>query len=284
MSSSKNISACTHHCLTDLQKRELELLKQFDAVCEKLQLRYFLVCGSALGAVKYQGFIPWDDDVDVALFREDYEIFLARAPELLPPEVFLQNTYTDPQVPFIYSKLRNSNTTFVERSCANLSMHHGIYMDVFPLDGYPSDPLARILLEMRKKYYTYLLYTPLDIPRRPYAKVLNALLGRRHSVSEVARKYSRMISRYPVSGSALICNHGNWQGRREYAAREQYADGTPTSFEGLKVYVPRQYDAYLTQKYGNWRADIPDAQKVGHHTCLICDPDRPYTDYKGEMS
>lgn len=283
MSNSKSISACTKHCLSDLQKVELELLKQFILVCEELQLTYFLVCGSALGAVKYHGFIPWDDDVDVALFREDYEVFLREAPNLLPSSVFLQNTYTDPETPFVYSKLRNSNTTFIEKSCASLSINHGVYIDVFPLDGYPSGFFERVLLEIRKKYYSYLMYAVLDIPRQFYANLLNKLFRvwhRKHHISEAVQKYSEMISHYPVDTSDLICNHGNWQGRQEYAAKEQYACGIYGTFEGLCVRIPQQYDAYLTQKYGDWRADLPEAQKVGHHSYLFCDTNRSYITYE----
>lgn len=261
----------------------MELLKQFIFVCEKLQLHYFLVCGSALGAVKYHGIIPWDDDIDVALFREDYEIFLKEAQKLLPSNIFLQNTYTDPNVPFIYSKLRNSNTTFIEKSCANLFINHGIYIDIFPLDGYPSKLFEQISLEIRKKYYTYLTYTALDIPRRSYAKLLNMLLcffNKNHHISKTVRKYSKLVSHYPVNGSRLICNHGNWQGRKEYAEKGQYADGIDWIFEGLSVRIPQQYDAYLTQKYGDWKADLPAAQKVGHHSFLFCDTNRPYITYK----
>ena len=82
-----------------LQKRELELFQAFLQVCRQLKLPYFLVCGSALGAVKYQGFIPWDDDMDIAMLRPDYEVFLAQAPALLPGHIFLQNYKTDPAFP-----------------------------------------------------------------------------------------------------------------------------------------------------------------------------------------
>ena len=92
-----------------------------------------------------------------------------------------------------------------------------------------------------------------------------------------------MISAYSVSESALVCNHGNWQGKLEYAAKEQYADGISGTFEGLYVRIPEQYDAYLTQKYGDWRADLPDSQKMGHHSYLVCDASRSYLTYrKGE--
>ena len=99
-----------------LQKRVLELFQAFLQVCQQLNLSYFLVCGSALGAVKYQGFIPWDDDMDLAMLRPDYEAFLAQAQALLPRHIFLQNYKTDPAFPAIYSKLRLSGTVFLEES------------------------------------------------------------------------------------------------------------------------------------------------------------------------
>ena len=120
--------------MTPLQQKELELLTLFIQICSQLELRYYLVCGTALGAVKYGGFIPWDDDVDVSMPREDYEVFLQKAPALLPEHVFLQNYRTDPAFPQIFSKLRNSNTTYIEKSAGKLPINHGIYIDIFPLD------------------------------------------------------------------------------------------------------------------------------------------------------
>ena len=79
-----------------LQRKELELFQAFLQVCRQLGLSYYLICGSALGAVKYRGFIPWDDDMDLAMLRPEYEVFLAQAPDLLPAHIFLQNYKTDP--------------------------------------------------------------------------------------------------------------------------------------------------------------------------------------------
>lgn len=100
--------------MTELQEIEVGLLQQFLSICEKLNLTYYLVCGSALGAVKYGGFIPWDDDIDVALPRKDYERFCREAPELLPEWCFLQNYHSEPQYYLLGSKLRDSRTTYIE--------------------------------------------------------------------------------------------------------------------------------------------------------------------------
>ena len=139
--------------MTELQKIELDMLKEFIRICDELNLTYYLVCGSALGAAKYQGFIPWDDDLDVALPREDYDVFCEKAQSMLPEHLFLQNHLTDEQYPLYMSKIRNSNTTFIERIHSKIDMNHGVYIDVFPLDGYPNDEKNIKKFERQKVLY-----------------------------------------------------------------------------------------------------------------------------------
>ena len=139
--------------MNELQKVQFDMLCWFVKICNELNLTYYLVCGSALGAEKYQGYIPWDDDLDVALPRKDYEVFLNKAQSLLPEYLFLQNHRTEKNYPFMFSKLRNSNTTYVETGSSNLNINHGIYIDVFPLDGYPKQKELQIKLEKEKKKY-----------------------------------------------------------------------------------------------------------------------------------
>lgn len=268
--------------MTELQQVQFDMLKEFVRICEELNLTYYLVCGSALGAVKYKGFIPWDDDLDVALPRPDYEIFCEKAQGLLPEGIFLQNNRTDPFYPLIFSKLRNSNTTFIEKTHSKTKMNHGIYVDVFPLDGYPFDQKEAEKLEKEKKRYNLLLLCCLNFKASFKAKMLIAvekLFGLHKKPSGFVGRLEKCISRYPVLDSNLWCNHGNWQGKLEYAAREQYGEGIYASFEGLQVRIPEKYDEYLTQKYGDWSADLPEEEKRGHHYHLICDPKKPYHEY-----
>ena len=95
-------------------------------------------------------------------------------------------------------------------------------------------------------------------------------------------KYEKMISSYKTEDSKLICNHGNWQGKLEYAPKEQYGAGIEATFEDIKVVVPEKFDEYFTQKYGDWRADLPSEKKVSHHMPMICDTENPYTEYKNQ--
>ena len=268
--------------MNQLQKKELELLKSFIEVCDKLNLKYFLVCGTALGAVKYNGFIPWDDDMDVGLYREDYNRFVKEAQKLLPQNVFLQTYETDLRYPYIFAKLRLSDTTYIEKSVAKIDMNHGVYIDVFPLDGYPLDEKEQQMLEKKKLHYKRMVSCVYDVKRSLKGNVAVKLMRFARIDKKTAkylRKYEELISAYPVKNSEYICNHGNWQGQREYAKKDQYGDGVVMTFEGLNVRVPEKYDEYLTQKYGDWRADLPADEQVGHHYYSVCDLSKPYTEY-----
>lgn len=270
--------------MTELQKIEFNLLCNFVDICEKLGLRYFLVCGTALGAVKYNGFIPWDDDIDVALVREDYEIFCREAQAMLPEYCFVQTYKTDPAFPSFYCKLRDSRTTFIEKTAAHLKMNHGVYIDVFPLDGYPRDAKQVKSLELKKKLLKLRLGCAFSRDGGVSLKAklffgAERMLGFHKRTAATASKLEKLISRWSCDDSELWCNHGNWQGRLEYAPREQYGDGVWAEFEGLKVRVPERYDEYLTQKYGDWRADLPEDQQVGHHYHEVCDLSKHYTEY-----
>ena len=267
--------------MNGLQKKEWELLKCFTEVCQRLGLTYYLVCGSALGAVKYGGFIPWDDDVDVGMLREDYEIFLEKAPALLPEHIFLQNYRTDPAFPAIFSKLRDSNTTYIECTAARLPIHHGIYMDIFPLDGYPARKWDRWKLEGTKKICRGLLmaaFLPRHPWRRPFALCLQ-YLGLGKCTARIARYYERAVSRYPASGAAILASHGGWQGKLDYAPAAYYGFGTWGTFEGLEVRLPERGDDYLRRKYGDYTLDPPPEEQKGHHLYTVCDCGRPYGDY-----
>lgn len=268
--------------MNDLQRTEFEMLKEFVRICDELELTYFLVCGSALGAAKYKGFIPWDDDMDVALPRADYEIFCKKAQEMLPEHLFLQNSDTDKYYPLIFSKIRHNGTAFVEKPYVKTNINHGIYIDVFPLDGYPEDVKLQEKVEKEKHRYNMTRLCCLNVPRTWKTALLVAwqkLCGIHRNPARFVARLEKCITRYPTDGSALWCNHGNWQGKREYAPGWQYGNGAWAEFEGLKVRIPEKIDEYLTQKYGDWRSDPPESEMVGHHYHYICDTERSYTEY-----
>lgn len=268
--------------MTELQQIEKNILACTLEIVDRLHLTCFLVCGTALGAVKYNGFIPWDDDVDIAMPRQDYTTFCEKAGELLPPHLFLQNCHTEKNFPYIFSKIRDSRTTYIEKGMAGLDINHGVYIDVFPLDGYPAESKEQRWLEKQKLkhqlVYLSCLQTHLSWKVRMIVNAEKAL-GVPCRAAAYAKKFEKVISAYAPEASEYWCNHGNWQGKLEYAPREQYGEGYWTTFEGLRVRVPKRYDEYLTQKYGDWRADLPLEQQEGHHYAAVIDLHSPFCDY-----
>lgn len=274
--------------MTDLQKVEFDILKTVVEICDQLNLRYYLVCGSALGAVKYGGFIPWDDDIDIGLPREDYEVFIQEAQELLPGYYFLQNYRTDKKFPLFMSKVRDSRTTFIENVYKDIDMHHGVYIDIFPLDGYPKDQKEIVALEKQKALssrlrsvrYHYETKNILSIGvRTTIYRVMYKVFGMYSDTARAVEKFDNVAKSFKIEDSDYICNHSNWQGTIEYAPKWHYGEGAWTTFEGLRVKVPENFDAYLTQKYGNWRADLPVSKRNSGHCIYKLDLNTSYSEY-----
>lgn len=275
--------------MTELQEIEFGLLQQFLSICAQLNLTYYLVCGSALGAVKYGGFIPWDDDIDVALPRKDYETFCREAPEILPEWCFLQNYHSEPQYYLLGSKLRDSRTTYIEMMAERLKINHGVFIDIFPLDGqwcterdHQMFRKKRAIFEAARRVrlnYNRLSPQNIGMVRTNWYWLLFRLFGYKHDTAAEIAVFDRFISSFSTDDSAVWCNHANSTSPLEYAPKEQYGDGVWMKFEGIPVRVPAQYDAYLTQKYGDWRGGIPPDQQYGHHHYVRCDLHRPFTEY-----
>ncbi len=263
--------------MTELQKKEKELLSEFIRICDELELKYYLVCGSALGAVKYGGFIPWDDDIDVALLRGDYEKFCREAQKMLPRHMFLQNYKTDPEFPQIYSKLRNSETVCIERSAAMLGIHHGVCIDIFPLDGYPAGKFEAAVFEFKKSFYKRCISAAYE-PEKAWKYIIVYPL-RLMELHKCARRYTRLVMKYKTEGSDFLCNHGNWQGKLDYSPSEEFGEGVETVFEGLKVRIPSEYDGYLSRKYGEWSSLPTEEQRKSHHDLVTLDLERSYKEY-----
>ncbi len=117
-----------------LQLRLLDILMAIDAMCRKYNLKYYLVDGSLIGAVREKGFIPWDDDMDICMPREDYEKLIAHSWEWLPAPYEFVCFENDPEYPLHFGKVQDASTTLIERP--HLYYLGGVYVDVFPIDGH----------------------------------------------------------------------------------------------------------------------------------------------------
>lgn len=264
----------------ELKKVELDILVQFLRVCDALDLRYFVVGGTLLGAVRHQGFIPWDDDIDVAMPREDYEIFLREGQKYLEDPYFLQTFRTDPQFTVNFAKIRNSNTTFQETSLRGRRMNHGVYIDVFPLDNYPDDPKQ----ERRLRRKNWFLSGRLDasffydkkLPLRSRAKHLLCRL-RHPSLTGALRKRDVLLR--SVGKSARIVNYCGAWGDKEIMPAAWYTESCELTFEGLKVRAPKYWHEWLTHMYGDYMQLPPPEKRQGHHYCDVIDLHKSYDAY-----
>lgn len=268
--------------LEKIKKCELEMLEHFIKACEKLNLKYYLMGGTLLGAVRHQGFIPWDDDIDVGMLREDYEVFISKAAEFLPENYFVQTHLTDPEYPYNFAKIRNSETTFLETTLRKLNINHGVFIDVFPLDIYPDDQAEIKTLEFKKKFYLS------RIKEVFYGEAgqHQSLLGKVQFVlakicypdykKAVIKKEALLKS---VKNGAKIANHGGAWGAKEIVPAQWYGEGAPLVFEGISVRGPKEYDLWLTQVYGDYMKLPPVEKRITHHYTDAIDVEKSYKHY-----
>ena len=259
---------------------ELELLRDFIAVCEALGLQYYALGGTLLGAVRHQGFIPWDDDIDVGMPRADYERFLAEAQPLLPEADFVQSWQTDPEYPASFAKLRRNGTAFVERSLKNCDIHHGIYIDVFPLDSCPPPGPVRRWAVFRSNLMLQRLSCRFYIPEKTRKIRFRQMAARlmMPSLTATLRRRDRLISGFRPSGwTANFC--GAW-GEREIVPTDWYGAGCLLPFEGLQLRAPQDYHRWLSQVYGDYMCLPPASQRQGHHHTACIDTERSYLEYR----
>ena len=237
--------------LKQIQNKELELFRAFISVCEQLKLPYFVVGGTLLGAVRHKGFIPWDDDIDIGMLRSDYEIFLSKAQSLLPENMFLQTMDTEPEYLANYAKLRHSDTTFIESSTKSRRINHGLFIDIFPLDFYPDSAWSRFFFQLKNKMYGYRISSEFEGISFPwYYKPVHILLRLLFpSVQKTLHKRDRLFKKC-ASGKYIANYCGAW-GKKEIVPAQWYRTPISVEFEGIQVSIPAEYDAWLTQVYGN---------------------------------
>jgi len=272
--------------IRQIQIVELEILKAFIDCCEKLGLKYFLLGGTMLGAVRHQGFIPWDDDIDVGLYRKDYERFINEAPNLLPNYYFVQSINSEPNILFNFAKLRDSRTTFIEKSYSHTSINHGIYIDLFPLDYYPDTIKGQKIIDRKKRRLDIRIRKELKISEEYRSSSLKecllsccglAMSIKYPKVIQALRARERLFLSVPQS--SLIANYCGAWGKKEIVPQEWYGEGRQAVFEGISVTIPTHYDKWLQQVYGDYMSLPPVEKRIAHHYTDVIDLDKPYTEY-----
>lgn len=257
----------------------LDLMVEFDRVCRKHDIRYYLDGGSLLGAIRHNGFIPWDDDIDVTMPRDDYERFIKLGIEFSHP-YFLQTPYTDPEYFYSFAKIRNSNTTALNQMFKYQSFNHGIWISVFPLDKFPLEKGEETYLSIRQLTAENSTYMRL---KNPYLDEVNKKRAANYSgrnpletfeeIQKLATKYKNDNTEYWGTIILTIVRYG-----RKPLPIKSYDVIVHHTFEHLQFPIPAGYDAVLRTEYGDYMQLPPVEEREGHDTTLF-DADKPYTEY-----
>jgi len=272
--------------MNKLQEVQLALLEEVVRICRKHQIRFYLVAGSALGAVRHSGFIPWDDDIDIGMPRPDYERFLSLAQRELGTSLFLQTPDTDPAYPNMYAKIRNSETTFVECSVAHLTMNHGVYLDISPYDGYPTRTFIARITERIIGFCLAARFRKSGVLRndtrnkRTLRSSISGsvvfLLSSVLSLRQLQLLLDHLARRYDYDASESVINWYNVSATRELAPREFFGGGREVKFENLLVPIPSNADGYLKMAFGDYMTPPPENERVSQHATDIIDILNPY--------
>jgi len=237
--------------LHSLMQRSLD---EIDRICEMLNLRYYLIGGTLLGAVRHKGFIPWDDDLDVAMPREDYNVFLRKAPQIICDEFFLQTRITDPCYGNMFSKLLVKNTVFDQSINANSHQKSGIFVDIFPLDRGKPDPtdMKQFKINLAKTITSYL-----------FQKRNQIKMGKLHALRIIPDKLLIGLEELLYKGKGdYYINYGSQYGiGKQTISITHYEPRTKLVFEGKQYSAPKDYNYILERIYGKDYMTLPPVEK-----------------------
>ena len=261
----------------------LDLIVEFDRVCKKHNIRYFLDGGSLLGAIRHNGFIPWDDDIDVTMPREDYERFITLGSEFKHP-YFMQTPYTDPEYFYSFAKIRNSNTTALNRMFGYQEFNHGIWISIFPLDKFPLDKGEDLYLKIRQltsENSTFMRMKNPFLSETDKMRVDN-YSGRNplktfEEIQEIACQYNNLETEYWGTIILTIVKYS-----RKTLLRKSFDKIEYHTFENLQLPIPVGFDNVLKTEYGNYMELPPVEAREGHNTTVF-DADKPYTEYQKKL-
>ena len=263
--------------LAGIQRATTKVLGEFHRVCEELGIAYTVYGGTAIGAVRHKGFIPWDDDADICMPRPDYERFLAEAPARLGPEFRLLDPRTVPDYPQTFAVLGLAGTQFISRAAKNRPFRMPIGVDLFPLDAMPDNATAFRRQARRTWWWGRLLFlrgTPspavsLVFPLGPAASLVMhgvhwGLRALRVTPRALQRRWERAARSFERTETPWLADYstrdpGHWSVRRE-----ELFPALDVPFEDITVKLPKEYDAVLRRGYGDYMQLPPKEERQNH--------------------
>lgn len=273
--------------LRQLQLKSLELATYFRNFCEENNLKFFLCGGGCIGAIRHCGFIPWDDDIDVFMPRDDYEKLGNLWGENADATRF---SYCRPDATHHYRNLfatiNDNNTTFIKTHQADLDINHGIVLDILPLDGYPNSKVARFFQVFWALIYS--IFCAQMVPTN-HGKIvtlagkliLNCVPSKkvRYKIWKFAEK---QMSKYKIcdcDNITELCS-GPFYMKKKYP-KSAFDEAVYKEFEGEFMPLPQGYDVYLRTAFGDYMKLPPKEKQVAHHDVVFCDLFNGYEKYKG---
>ena len=253
-----------------LQNKEYEILCDFKRLCDRYNLKYYLSDGTLLGAVRHKGFIPWDDDIDVAMPYSDYCLFLNVAQQELGEKYFVQNQETEINFPSPFTKIRLNTSVFLDSSFMDWHINHGVWIDIFPIVRTTTHryKIVKIILKFCKILQMDDL---IDSNRKAFFDIYGIKI---HALKAFYKIFPlKMRQEIHKKLLKLICNH-----KRGDKCFEMYGSNSKLfpcdlfigsmelEFNGGMFSVPPQYSKYLEISYGDYMTLPPVEKRVTHHS------------------
>ena len=263
--------------IKEMQGRILGILTALDKVCKEHHLRYYLIAGTMLGAVRHKGFIPWDDDADIALPRKDYDELVKHANEWLPEPFEMVSEAQNPYYPYPFVRVQDKSTTYILRR--NFDFVGGVPVDVFPLDGMTDN---RFLLRWHYMKYNVvkkmLYFSTVDPLKHGHGYHFLFYSFCRSVISPVwAHKLLNNIQKeFDYDEAAWVADHDNNPYKGGVMPKEIYGKSVPVLFEECSFQGVQQPDEYLKRMYGDYMK-LPDTLPLRNFRYM--DLNQPYATY-----
>ena len=273
-------------------KVQLEMVSKVLEVCERHHLRIWADGGTLLGCVRHKGYIPWDDDIDLIMPRNDFNKLQEIGPKEITEPYFFQSAYTE-KTPFMHPhiQVRKNGTAAILKQQSMQRFHMGIFIDIFSLDELPDDDTEfdKFAREVNKQYIKlyYWYITPLFTthPIKFYRNIKAALYRLSHSFIEEYKKFDRLLERYNGTDANRVSNiclfSKGVNAKKRIMPKSYYSETVMLPFENIMIPVPKDYDKVLTNCYGDYMTPVVEPSLHGGFDVL--DAERSYEDFLPEL-